>query len=232
MRDRYYPVVHSVGIEIEARDVSRELIRSRLGGFSGKVINDGSIRTRKPSVAGFPFISIKNKDDDMYNILYSMGVVTDSKEMGCEIVSSIIDTSQEGWERYVFKILDALEKLGEGVATNTSIHVHVNARGLPIDVIKNVVQIWKSIESGMFRISAGPLGTYRGALHKDSHYCRPLVKQGPHVQRCSDGLYRPCFDVDAIARCNTMEDLEKALGRIDENNTQYHISRYMALGLP
>jgi len=224
------PVVSSVGIEIECKNVSRETAQHLLYNQPVQIINDGSVRDYKPTVAGLPFVSM-DSNTRAYKLLQGAGVANANKEIGCELVSSIIDTTQKGWENYVLRALDSVHKLGEGIATTTSVHVHVNARGLPIDVIKNLVRLWQSVESGMFRISCGPLGTYRGAMHKDSHYCRPLIKKGPHAQKCLDARYRPCFNVDAISKCNTMGDLEMALGRIDKNNTHYHISRYMALSL-
>ena len=226
---RYNPVVSSVGIEVECRNVSKRNMSRLLRGVSCKVINDGSVRHYQPTVLGFPFIRVES--DLVRRTLRTMDLYHSEQEMGCEIVSPIIDTSVKGWENYILRIMDAVGKLGEGVAAETSIHVHVNAHGLPVDVIKNLVRLWQSVEAGVFRLSASEMGVYRGSIHRDSHYCRPLVKKGPHVQKCADGLHRPCFDVDAIQRCDSLDDLEKALGRIDRNNTHYHISRYMALGL-
>ena len=225
----YRPIATSIGIEIEAKSLSRSLVRTMLrnAGIQCSVIQDGSVRNYAPTIFGLPFITA---DNDTRNILRGLNTSRMDTELGCEVVSPIILTSTPGWEKYVFSVLDLLQNLGEGIASQTSIHIHVNAEGLPVDALHHIIKIWKSIEAGIFRISCGPLGYFRGDVHKDSHYCRPLIKKGPLVMRNSDGGFRPSYDVDCLLKTNSVEEFAQALGRSDDYGGQrYHTPRYAAL---
>lgn len=228
----YRSIATDVGLEIEAADVPVWLVEKLLvdrGVKYGDVKEDGSIREILPSVFGLPHIKV---DADSENILRTLGAYKESARMGAEVISPIISTTNPEWERYIFDTLEVLLDLGEGVATSTGIHVHVNAKGLPIDAIHNMIRLWQSVEAGIYRISSGPLGKYRGSSHMDSHFCRPLVPDGALVCDCEDGRKRQTFDVNSLLATVDMREFAQALGRTDVAGAErrhYHPSRYAGI---
>lgn len=226
----YNEIGNSIGIEVEAYGVGLALARqlASANGVTDRIINDGSIRHYSRTFLGFQNFELEEPDN--LSILTSAGLVGSRMEMGCEIVTNILDTSERGWESGVIRILEFLRRMGETIALNTGVHIHTNASGLPVDVLHNLIHLWTSIEAGMYRLSCGPLGVFRGTQHMDSHYCRPLIPEGPLVVRDPRGILRPSFDVQCLLNATSVKDFAKAFMRSDSMaDYHYHSPRYVGL---
>ena len=177
----YRPIGTAIGLEIEATDISFHLAQhlAGQGRHNLRVTDDGSIRRYGPTIFGLPGVTVT--DERTAEALHNGRLARNETQIGCEVVSSVILTSDPNWDRWVFEALDFVESLGEGIASSTGIHVHVNGKGLPVEALHNLIHLWRGLEAGIYRLSCGPLGYFRGMTHKDAHYCRPLTEDGPLV---------------------------------------------------
>jgi len=210
-------LIDSIGIEIEFANIQKSH-SATLENITWRTVEDGSCRSRRGIVPGLP-IEVEGGNE--------------SALFGGEFVSPIIDTStNKKWKDTVRRILDWLAESGEGLAATTSIHVHVNAAGIPMFALQNLLKLGLFLEAGMFRLSCAEMGVHRGALHLDYGYCRPLGREGPPVVRCVDEELRPVFDTSKLVKMKTLTHLRQGLGRFDQHSgSKYHEARYVWLNL-
>ena len=211
-------LIDSIGIEIEFADIQKSYGDVFKQGLTWRMVEDGSCRTRKSVIAGIPIEAVGGNDTVLF---------------GGEFISPIIDTSKNNhWKEELTKILGWLSETGEGLSVKTSIHVHINAAGIPLFAIQNILTLGLFLEAGMFRLSCAEMGVHRGALHLDYGYCRPISGQGPSVVKCEDNYMRPVFDTKKLTEARTLGHLRQGLGRYDRHGgNKYHEARYVWLNL-
>lgn len=226
----YNPICTAIGIEIETSNLALTLVdhMTREKNIGCHIDDDGSVRHFSNTVFGLTNIDVKNME--VYKILKAAGIHRDGARMGAELVSRIILTSDKNWEKYVFDALETIDGLGEGLSLTTGVHVHVNAQGLPVEVLHNLINLWTSIEAGIYKLSCGPMGFFRGDVHKDSHYCRPLTEEGPLVLLDGHGIPRQSYTVENLLKTESVIDFAKAYGRSDKwSGRHWHTPRYSGL---
>jgi hypothetical protein len=210
-------IIADIGIEVEFYSPDRNLVEylARERKLNVRVVADGSVRRREqPRISGLDM----NVDSNInVEALKRAGVFRTVPECGVELITPVINTNDKSWEKQVLKMLELGLFLGEGIAPQTGIHVHVNSKGIPLQALHNLLKIWRAIEAGIYRISCGPFGEHRGVQHKDAHYCRPLLNDGPLVWRDDSGYARQCYTVD----CRT----DTHCG----SHNHYHTPRYSGL---
>jgi hypothetical protein len=223
----YKPIGTTIGLEIETANIPLHLARERLGHTDGfSVVEDGSVRRYQNTMFGLPTITVS---DELVETLAMLGLRYHSTQMGAEIVSDIIFTNSDNWELRIMRILENIQNLGEGIAISTGIHIHVNGVGLPVEMLKNLIRLWMALESGIYRLSCGPLGVFRGEIHKDAHYCRPLVKEGPLVWH-SNGKLQQCYSIECLLNAKNELEFAQAYGRSDAFTTRHwHTPRYSGI---
>lgn len=205
-------LIESIGIEIEFARLPRGVTRGlRRGGW--RLVRDGSVDTRHRALLG----------------LIPCEGGGDRTTFGGELVSPILDTTKDGWDSQLLTILDTLRRGGEGVDARTSIHVHVNATGLPLFAIRFLYEIGAYLEAGIYRLSCGEAGVHRGDILHDHGYARPITQQGPPVMECRDGTHRPAFSLHTIRNIQSYQELRQASGRYDTTGGKYAEARYVWL---
>lgn len=227
----YRPIGTAIGLEIEAKDITMNLAKYMIGQrkLNAVITDDGSVRHHAPTLFGMT--NVQFKDNSVLRMLMNGGIYRDRAQIGAELVTDIILTSDPKWQHQVFDSLELLHSLGEGIASSTGIHVHVNGQGLPVEVLHNLIHLWQSFEAGIYRLSCGPLGYFRGAVHKDAHYCRPLTYDGPLCWRSgSDGRVQPSYTVENLLKTRSVMEFAQAYGRSDKFTTRHwHTPRYSGL---
>ena len=211
MPARGRPILTTIGIEIEFADIPMNSMRSIRDRLEWSLVEDGSCRRYQNSLHGVP--------------LNSGGRAS---KFGGEFVSPLLDLEGTKWRNDIGQITEALYCAGEGVSVATSIHVHVNATGIPIFALQNLVRVAGYLEAAMYRLSCAEAAINRGAVHMDYAYCRPLTGNGPPVVRCSStGTDRQVFSFDALKNAKSYQDFRVALGRYDRwDGGKYHEARY------
>lgn len=227
----YRPIGTAIGLEIEAADISLRLAQYAIDAnkLNASVADDGSIRNSGDSIFGLPGVEVLDKN--ARSVLRRAGILREGATIGAELVTNIILTSDPEWERHVFSSLELIRSLGEGIASSTGIHVHVNGQGLPVEVLHNIIHLWQSFEAGIYRLSCGPLGYFRGIVHKDAHYCRPLTYDGPLCWHAGDsGRVQPSYTVENLLKTRSVMEFAQAYGRSDKHATRHwHTPRYSGL---
>lgn len=224
----YQPVIDTVGIEIEAAPLSKQAAKKILREIypNAKVVGDGSIRTHGKGTFGLKDITFNSTLKD----IVGRSICQSRQEYGIELVTPIISTEDPFWYKKISNCLINLELLGDVLNLSTGIHIHVNAKGLPIEILQNVLTLWEALEAGIYRLSCGPLGEFRGVNHKDAHYCRPLTGNGPLVTKDHLGNYRQSFTLKTLKNAKTVQELATAFGRSDTySGVHYHPPRYVGL---
>jgi len=225
-------LITDIGIEVEFYSPDRRLVEYLVAqdGLDVKVVADGSVRRRKQlRISGFEMTYPGHIN---VAALEKFGILRYAKECGVELITPVINTNHKGWEKQVLQMLELGLFLGEGIAPQTGIHVHVNAQGIPLQALHNLLKIWEAIESGMYRISCGPFGEHRGIQHKDCCYCRPITNEGPLVMRDDRGYARQCYDINCMLQTSNLKEFAQAYGRTDLHcgpGGHYHTPRYSGL---
>ena len=227
----YRPIGTAIGLEIEAKDIpiglAKYIVKERRMNVS--IADDGSMRHHQNTLFGLTGVDVNSKA--ILKLLRRGGFYREEAQIGAEVVTDIILTSDPDWERHVFNNLELVASLGEGIASSTGIHVHINGAGLPVEVLHNLIHLWQSLEAGIYRLSCGPLGYFRGAVHKDAHYCRPLTDDGPLCWRSGhDGRVQPSYTVETLLEARSVMEFAQAYGRSDKyTNKHWHTPRYSGL---
>jgi len=210
MSARGRPVIDTAGIEIEFADLPKAACNHIRESVGWSLVEDGSVRNYRKQYFGLP---VGGRRPVMF---------------GGEFVSPLLDLTGSEWKNSVSKIVEALYRAGEGVNVSTSIHVHINAQGIPFYALHNLVRIAAYIEEAMFRWSCAEAGVHRGALHLDYAYCRPITKKGPPVVYCpTSDTQRQIFDLDGLLNAESVNDFRIATGRYDRwDGGKYHEARY------
>lgn len=208
-------IIESVGIEIEFANVPREEATNVARDIGWNITDDGSTRTRRNTYPGLPI---------------EIAGAPLTVPFGGEFISPIINTSSNGtWKKDIADILSFLSEHGEGIDARSSIHVHVNAGGVPMYVLHNLVHLGLYLEAAVYRLACAEAGVHRGAMHLDYGYCRPISEKGPPVTETDSGKMRQVFTYNTLLRSDSKSSLKKALGRYDRSGGRYHEARYMWL---
>lgn len=205
------PLITTVGIEVEFYNLPKDLLRSgTILHHRWRLVEDGSVRNFR--TRHHPVIEVGN-----HRMMY-----------GGELVSPKLDVTGENWERDLRNILNTLYHWGEGISAKTSLHVHINATGLPAFALKYLFQIAGYLEAAMFRLGIAEASVHRGTVLHDYGFCRPITQHGPPVTRCySTGAYRPIFTLENLLNAKTVAEFEMACGRYDRSGGKYHEARYV-----
>jgi len=208
MASRGNPIINTAGIEIEWSEVPKAAMMYLRDTVDWAQTTDGSVRTHRPRKFGVPNSRMV--------------------EYGGEFVSPLLDLSGNKWKEDVSRVVEALYRAGEGVSATTSVHVHINATGIPVFALRNLVRMGCYLEAAMYRLSCAESGVNRGAIHVDYGYSRPITHQGPPVVYCTTSdTYRQIFSVDGLLKAQTNQEFLTALGRYDRwDGGKYHEARY------
>lgn len=209
------PLFNSIGIEIEYVDVTQEQMYKLGKKLGWRSTSDGTVRSHRLT-SGLLEITEGGK----------------RTEYGGELISPVLNVKDKRWEEDIRRILGTLRSHGEGVDSRTSIHVHVNATGMPLYAMLNMIRLGLWSEAAFYRIGCGPAGIHRGALDRDYGYCRPISAPGPPLTMDEGGVLRPVFDSELLLNAKTINDILVGLGRYDKwGGGKYHESRYVWLNL-
>ena len=112
---------------------------------------------------------------------------------GMELVSPILE-GDEGLAQ-VRKVGEVLTAMGCTVNRTTGMHVHVDARDLTVEQIKNVLRIWCKYESNYDSILPA---SRRGDANM---YCRSVVNRLGGTLEAAFATIKRCRTVQDLARC-------------------------------
>lgn len=228
------PLADTVGIELEFQNLNGDqarqcLSRLNLDGYFS-VHGDASINNQRMRLLSYDLADFSFSFDENFRTNNTAVAI---KSSGAEIVSIPIDTTDlTNWK-------DMISRLLEYTATNyyefpgekTSVHFHINSRGLPIWAVQNVLRLWLQIEAPMYRLGIGELEKHRGELPggKDYLYCRPV--RSPQVINSNRGSKRYSYSVDKMLKARNLREFFWAYGNvdIDGNPHKYHPARYSAI---
>jgi hypothetical protein len=170
-------LIESVGIEMEFSSIDRndvnflnELQRHLL---EYRAIHDASCETPIDTFFGVP---INFETDESRNIL---GRFTQSRIIGGEIVSPVINSNAPQWVEDVRALCALLIEHGEKENTlRDSFHVHVNiSREAPLFVLKNLLHLTGHFEMHLYKL--GGLGRLNRGEDSDYTFMRPYLGFGP-----------------------------------------------------
>jgi len=222
---------NKVGIEIEYTDIIPDRIsplRNLLHDEGFIITHDASVESPTVMLDNLP-IKGKTLDPFINDMLLRHATI------GGEIVSPIIDTSDDDWLELFDQIFSLLKQFGERAHTNRgSIHVHVN---FPFDLAKNdrinrhsigiLRRAW--ILAGYFEYAFFKIGAFcrphRGRV-MDYIYYRPITNSGPAIIDSRGGA-RPILVYDEVLNSKNWREFFVRCGDIWNCEGRYHPCRYM-----
>ncbi len=215
-----------LGIEFEFQGLTQREMATLLSktGLDGifNIHHDASIDQSRHVLSSLPYLSFGNIDPNSSQYF-------NSATCGAEVVSQVIDTSDNTrWKKDVALLLNILRGLGESPSPLTSIHFHVNGKGLPIHAVQNILRLWMQTEAPFFRLGIGESDIHRGEIRRDQQFCRPY--RHPHVVKSGD-TNRFSYSVDKMLQASNLREFFIAYGNvnIDRDSHKYHPARYSAV---
>lgn len=207
-----YPILTSIGVEIEIEDVQLESIPRNIREF-WHLEHDASCEK---------YIYRKG------NLFYAKNIDGSNKvKTGGELVSSVIDTEDKSYLRKIEELFQFLTENGESYNSfRAGTHIHVS---FPVstEILKNIVGLAAHLEQVFFYL--GGMGyTFRG-LNNNCTYCRPITKFGPSVvSNINTGKLSQVFSVESLLQAENVKDFFLRYGGIDKNNPpgKYNPMRY------
>jgi len=217
-----------VGIEIEYTDIiprRHEELMNFLCGNDFQVTHDASVESPCPTLKDLP-IKGASLDRTVNALLKNV------KTIGGEIVSPIINTSDDRYISLFDDIFSLLKRAGErSKTTRGSIHVHVN---MPQDYLRrsrHTVGILRRawMMAGYFEwafFKLGGMGREHRGINMDYIYYRPITDNGPHIVKDGRGFYRPLLVYDEVLGSKTHNEFFVRCGDIYASEGRYHPCRY------
>ena len=222
-----YPIIDSVGIEVEmenvrprrfadARNLSSDTVQFRL-------THDASCETNKDTLNGIPITT----DDDLARLI---NMNQRRETFGGEIVSSVIDTSNPNYLKDLKRLTRILNNFGEEPESfRAGFHVHINCP-LQLKILKSIVRLSRHLEQVFFLL--GTMGYEFRGKKNDSIYCRPITKKGPVIVQSPKG-YVPVFSLTNLLETTTIADFKSLYGDLPNvmGMTRYVPVRYHWINL-
>jgi hypothetical protein len=197
-----YPIVETVGIEVETDLINRGDIRHSVDNFTTE--HDASIESYAYLHNGIQFKN-RPKSTDSHIIL------------GCEFKSRIFTFNyKEDLYDTLCNFLSKMEEMGDSYqSTRSGIHIHI-CMPYNIQILASSLRAAAHLEQVFFYL--GGMGyANRGAIN-DFSFCRPITKYGPALVPTYNERYCQCFNLKDLYETKSVEEFFYRYGSIDFRN--------------
>ena len=198
-------IIESFGIEIEVVSLPYRLVR-RIAPRNWRVTEDGTIRDFHQTIG--PILLNRQRN---------------GTKQGGEIVSPIL--GENNWKQQITALFARLRAAGESFDLRAGIHVHINATGLPLFALHNLVHLGLWAEAPMYKIACGEMGFHRGSRYLDYGFCRPLGS-APVSRSSGETIYRKAFTPETLLQTKSLREVNVALARHDLAGGKYPAARF------
>lgn len=169
-------LIDSVGLEFEVEDFPVQIRERELAENFTSTHDASCERDAKQLSCG---LILPRNSPDMF--------ATRNIVLGGELVSNIIDTTDDSYYRIIKNLTDYVIQNGESDQSfRAGIHVHICFSSPNLVMLKNTIRLWKHLED-LFYLLGGMGYEFRG-VKNDSTYCRPLTKNGPIIVPTRGGV--------------------------------------------
>ena len=189
------------GIEIEVEGISREMTAKAIAGYFGKYA-----KYMGDSI-GYSAWGFKDDEGRLWKCVSDSSLANG----GCEIVSPICYYKDI---KIIEDIIEILDNLGAKVSYRTGIHIHIGAKKMTANQIRNLVNSFSSHEDMIFR-----------ALEVDYH------RQCEYCQKTDSEFLKKLNEEKPENLVKLFDLWYKILSPYDSREQHYNPSRYHAVNL-